>query len=123
MSNKNIFQRVAAITAELGAIAKDLTVGEGDKAYSATSEATILAAVKPLEEKHGVFSYAVSRTLDQKIVEKPYMWNGEQRLVRLVMATVTEVYRFVNVDEPTDCLETVSFGTGMDSEIRLPVRL
>lgn len=40
MSNKNIFQRVAAITAELGAIAKDLTVGEGDKAYSATSEAT-----------------------------------------------------------------------------------
>lgn len=49
MSNKNIFQRVAAITAELGAIAKDLTVGEGDKAYSATSEATILAAVKPLE--------------------------------------------------------------------------
>ena len=66
MSSKNIFQRVAAITAELGAIAKDLTVGEGDKAYSATSEATILAAVKPLEEKHGVFSYAVSRTLDQK---------------------------------------------------------
>lgn len=55
MSSKNIFQRVAAITAELGAIAKDLTVGEGDKAYSATSEATILAAVKPLEEKHGVF--------------------------------------------------------------------
>ena len=45
MSNKNIFQRVAAITAELGAIAKDLTVGEGDKAYSATSEATILAAL------------------------------------------------------------------------------
>ena len=108
MSNKNIFQRVAAITAELGAIAKDLTVGEGDKAYSATSEATILAAVKPLEEKHGVFSYAVSRTLDQKIVEKPYMWNGEQRLVRLVMATVTEVYRFVNVDEPTDCLAEAS---------------
>ena len=120
MSNKNIFQRVAAITAELGAIAKDLTVGEGDKAYSATSEATILAAVKPLEEKHGVFSYAVSRTLDQKIVEKPYMWNGEQRLVRLVMATVTEVYRFVNVDEPTDCLETVSFGTGMDSGDKAP---
>ena len=107
MSNKNIFQRVAAITAELGAIAKDLTVGEGDKAYSATSEATILAAVKPLEEKHGVFSYAVSRTLDQKIV-------------RLVMATVTEVYRFVNVDEPTDCLETVSFGTGMDSGDKAP---
>ena len=120
MSNKNIFQRVAAITAELGAIAKDLTVGEGDKAYSATSEATILAAVKPLEEKHGVFSYAVSRTLDQKIVEKPYMWNGEQRLVRLVMATVTEVYRFVNVAEPTDCLETVSFGTGMDSGDKAP---
>ena len=56
MSIKNIFQRVAAITAELGAIAKDLTVGEGDKAYSATSEATILAAVKPLEGKQGVFT-------------------------------------------------------------------
>ena len=41
-------------------------------------------------------------------------------MVRLVMATVTEVYRFVNVAEPTDCLETVSFGTGMDSGDKAP---
>ena len=39
MSNKNIFQRVAAITAELGAIAKDLTVGEGDNCLLYTSDA------------------------------------------------------------------------------------
>ena len=118
MSNKNIFQRVAAITAELGAIAKDLTVGEGDKAYSATSEATILAAVKPLEEKHGVFSYAVSRTLDQKIVEKPYMWNGEQRLVRLVMATVSSTL----TSRQTVWRPSASARVWIP-EIRLPVRL
>ena len=120
MSDKNIFQRISAITAELGTIAKDMTVGEGEKAYSATSEATVLAAVKPLEEKYGVFSYAASRSLEQQIVEKTYVWNGEPRTLRLVLATVTETYRFVNVDKPDDFMETVSFGSGLDSGDKAP---
>lgn len=61
MSNKNIFQRVAAITAELGAIAKDLTVGEGDKAYSATSEAKAPGKAMTYADKYALMkTYKIS---------------------------------------------------------------
>lgn len=56
----NIFERVALITAEIGSVTKDLKVGEGEKSYQATSEGSVLSAVKPLEEKYRVFSYAVT---------------------------------------------------------------
>ena len=45
----NIFERVALITAEIGSVTKDLKVGEGEKSYQATSEGSVLSAVKPLE--------------------------------------------------------------------------
>ena len=58
----NIFQKMAAITAELKAVEKDLTVQTTKtSSYKAVSERGILDAVKPLEEKYGVYSYPVSR--------------------------------------------------------------
>ena len=50
----NIYKKMSAITAELTAVAKNLNVGIGQSAYKAVGEADVLAAVKPLEEKHGV---------------------------------------------------------------------
>ena len=46
----NIYEKLAAITSELNAVAKNLMVGEGRSSYKAVSEADVLAAVKPLEQ-------------------------------------------------------------------------
>ena len=66
----NIFEKMAAITAELQTVAKNLTVGTGNNQYKAVSERDILDAVKPLEEKHGVYSYPASReVLESNLLE------------------------------------------------------
>ncbi len=111
----NIFERVALITAEIGSVAKDLKVGEGEKSYQATSEGSVLSAVKPLEEKYRVFSYATSREKETQIIEKEYTWNGQQRKIRLVKVDITATYRFVNIDKPDEYIETISYGTGLDT--------
>ena len=116
----NIFERMALITAELEPLSKDLTVGKGDKAYKAASEGSVLAAIKPLEEKYRVFSYAADRQQTSAILEREYFWNGEHRKVRLMKVDVTETYRFVNIDNPTEHVETVSFGTGIDTFDKAP---
>ena len=62
----NIFERVALITAEIGSVTKDLKVGEGEKSYQATSEGSVLSAVKPLEEKYRVFSRSEERRVGKE---------------------------------------------------------
>lgn len=111
----NIFERMALITGEIGSVSKDLKVGEGEKSYQATSEGSVLSAVKPLEEKYRVFSYATSREKETQIIEKEYTWNGQQRKIRLVKVDITATYRFVNIDNPEDYVETISYGTGLDT--------
>ena len=111
----NVFERVALITAEIGSVTKDLKVGEGEKSYQATSEGSVLSAVKPLEEKYRVFSYAVTREKETQIIEKEYTWNGQQRKLRLVKVDITATYRFVNIDNPEEYIETISYGTGLDT--------
>ena len=50
--SKNIFQKMADITNELGTVAKNLNVAVNKTAsYKAVSEVDILNAVKPLEYK------------------------------------------------------------------------
>ena len=51
----NIFEKMSAITNELGVVAKNLNVDMGKgKSYKAVQEKDILDAVKPLEEKYKV---------------------------------------------------------------------
>ncbi|WP_191396129.1 ERF family protein [Flavonifractor sp. An306] len=116
----NIFERIACITAELEPLEKDLIVGNGDKSYKAASEGSVLAAIKPKEEKYRVMSYATARQQTSMILEKEYTWNGERRTVKLTKVDVTETYRFVNIDNPEEYIETVAFGTGIDTYDKAP---
>lgn len=123
METKNIYQRMSAITAELQTVAKNLTVPTGGKnSYKAVSERDILDAVKPLEEKHGVYSYPVTRNvLESNLLEseKSYTDNqGNTTVTKLTtfMTRIETLYRFVNVDNPTEYIETVTFAEGIDSQ-------
>lgn len=117
METKNIFQRMALITAELQTVAKNLTVGTGNAKYKAVSERDVLDAVKPLEEKHGVYSYPAKRTvLESNILESESTYNGQTTKKTSFMTRIETVYRFVNVDKPDEFIETTTFAEGIDAQ-------
>ena len=109
---------MSLITAELRTVAKNLTVSTGgNNSYKAVSERDVLDAVKPLEEKHGVYSYPASRTvLESNLLESENTYNGKTTKKTTFMTRIETVYRFVNVDKPDEYIETVAFAEGIDAQ-------
>ena len=113
----NIFERMSAITAELAAVAKNLTVGEGKNQYKAVGEADVLAAVKPLESKYRVYSYPFSRKIiDINIMTTTSTYNGNSKETSKLFLRVETVYRFVNIDQPSEYIDITTYGDGVDSQ-------
>jgi hypothetical protein len=113
----NIYQRMAAITAELQTVGKNMTVGFGKNQYKAVSERDILDAVKPLETKYGVYSYPASRrVLESNILESESTYDGATTKKTTFMTRIETVYRFVNVDKPDEFIETTTFAEGIDPQ-------
>lgn len=118
MEDKNIFKRLSQITSEITAVAKNLNVGWGKSSYKAVGEADVLAAVKPIESKNGVYSYPYSREIIESAVLTSAKADGtesKQQFLRL-----KTVYRFVNVDNPADCIDITTYGDGVDSQDKAP---
>lgn len=117
----NIYQRMLAITAELSAVAKNLSVGEGRSSYKAVGEADVLAAVKPAEEKYGVYSYPASRQIvDTNIMTSVSTYQGNTKETQKLFMRVETVYRFVNVDKPEEFVEVTTYGDGVDPQDKAP---
>ena len=114
----NIYQKMAAITAELQTVAKNLTVETGKgKGYKAVSERDVIDAVKPIEAKHGVYSYPADReVLEAVALESESEYNGKITKKTTFFSRIKTVYRFVNVDDPQDFIETVTFAEGIDTQ-------
>ena len=109
----NIFQKMEAITNELGFVAKNLNVAVSKtNSYKATGEVDVLEAVKPLENKYGVYSYAIDREIIESDTLTQNTQYGEKTSLFLRMKVT---YRFVNTDNPQDYIETISFAEGIDS--------
>lgn len=114
----NIYEKMAEITAEINTVAKNLQVDTGKgKGYKAVSEADVLAAVKPIEKKHGVYSYPY----DREIVESGELVNqtqyGERKSLFLRVKTV---YRFVNTEKTDEYIDIVTYGDGVDTQDKAP---
>jgi hypothetical protein len=114
----NIFEKMAAITADLQTVAKNLTVATSKTAsYKAVSERDILDAVKPLEAKYGVYSYPVSREiLESHMLESESEYQGKVQKKTTFMTRIKTVYRFVNVEKPDEYIETTTFAEGIDPQ-------
>jgi hypothetical protein len=113
----NIYERMSAITYEIMAVAKNLTVGVGNSKYKATGEADVLSAVKPIEYKYGVYSYPISRkivesSITETITKSDY---GEKAGIKVFMRLETQ-YTFVNVDDPEQYITITTYGDGIDTQ-------
>jgi len=118
MEEKNIFKRLSAITTEITAVAKNLNVGWGKSSYKAVGEADVLAAVKPIEAKHGVYSYPYSREIIESAVLTSTKTDGSESKQQFMR--VRTVYRFVNVDNPSEYVDITTYGDGVDSQDKAP---
>lgn len=123
----NIYEKLAAITAELNAVAKNLKVGEGRSSYKAVGEADVLASVKPLEAKYKVYSYPASRRIVDSDVITTKKQYRDQRSGELqesetskFFMRVETVYRFVNIENPEEVVEVTTYGDGVDSGDKAP---
>lgn len=119
VKSMNIFQRVAAITAELGTVAKNLKVEVSKKnSYKAVSERDIIDAVKPLEEKYRVYSYPSDRRIiDDEILEgEKTDYNGNPVKTTTFFTRIQTTYTFVNIDNSEDRFSTIVFSEGIDTQ-------
>ena len=117
MNELNIYERLLKITEELATVKKGLTVGSGSYGYKAVGEADILKAVKPLEIAYGVYSYPLSRNIvSQEILTTEK--NGKESTKFFMRIETT--YRFVNIDKPSEFVDQVSYGDGVDSLDKSP---
>ena len=118
MEDKNIFKRLSQSTSEITAVAKNLNVGWGKSSYKAGGEADVLAAVKPIESKNGVYSYPYSREIIESAVLVSAKADGTESKQQFIR--VRTVYRFVNVDNPADYVDITTYGDGVDSQDKAP---
>lgn len=120
--NLNIYQKLAAITAELQIVGKNLTVGYGKNQYKAVSERDIIDAVKPLESKYGIYSFPCDRrVIESRILEsekrtKDQSGNETTTTSTTFMTRIETTYMFVNTDNPEEHVETVTFAEGIDTQ-------
>lgn len=114
----NIYQRMSAITNEISRVAKNLNVDQGKSSYKAVGEADVLAAVKPAEDKYGVYSFPVDREIIESSVLTTTNYQGQERKQQFMR--LRTVYRFVNVDKPDEFIEIATYGDGVDSQDKAP---
>ena len=122
METKNIYQKMSAITNELGVVAKNLSVDMGGgRSYKAVQEKDILDAVKPLEEKYGVYSYPMdSNITESDILVKETEYNGKTTKTNTLYMRLERTYRFVNIDKPDEYVDIKSYGDGLDTGDKAP---
>lgn len=118
----NIFERMLKATSEIERVAKNLKVDISAKqSYKAVAEADVLYAVKPIEEKYGIYSYPISRKV---IKDKTYTttdsYNGNTKERNTFFFRLETVYRFVNVDKPDEFIDITTYGDGVDTQDKAP---
>ena len=109
----NIYEKMSAITNELGVVAKNLNVDMGKgKSYKAVQEKDVLDAVKPIEEKYRVYSYPKDRKIiESGILEKETQYGVSKNMYLRIETT----YEFVNLDKTDETITMTSYADGIDS--------
>lgn len=114
----NIYEKMLHIQSEIPTVAKNLTVEKSNtQSYKAVSERDVKDAVKPLEEKYGVYSYPINKELiEQTFIETDTKYGKKKNFY--IREKVT--YRFVNVHKPEEFIEIDGYGDGVDTGDKAP---
>jgi len=100
---RNIYQRLAAAMGSVTYVQKANTKATGLK-YNVVTHDAVTAKVRPALLEQGVIYHPISQTVNQ---------NGNRTEVEMVI-------RFVNIDQPDDCIDVPTFGYGIDAQDKGP---
>lgn len=118
----NIYEKMSLITEEIGVIEKGLVVPiNKTNNYKAVSERDVLDGVKPIEKKYRVYSYPAKReVIDRDALVKEIEYNGNITKTNTLFMRIETTYRFVNIDNPSEFIETTVYGDGLDTGDKAP---
>lgn len=117
----NIYEKLLAITSEIGTVAKNLEVGVGQSQYKAVGEADVLRAVKQLEAKYKIYSYPSNRKIvDSSIMQTRKEYNGKVTEGNQLFMRIEVEYTFVNIEKPDEIVKIITYGDGVDTQDKAP---
>jgi hypothetical protein len=117
----NIYQKMLLATAQIEKVAKNLKVEMGRGSYKAVSEADVLAAVKPIEIEHGIYSFPVARNvIETATLTTSKEYQGNKTESNQLFMRLETVYRFVNTEVPEEFIDITTYGDGIDSGDKAP---
>ena len=108
----NVFQKIHAVSSEIGRVAMSLNVDTGNnKSYKAISINDVVDALIPLIEKYRLAIVPGDKTIIQsdQITTTTKFGEKQQFFVR-----VAAKYLIVNIDNPADSVITGGYGDGID---------
>lgn len=118
----NLYEKMLLITEEIGVVEKNLKVAiNKSNSYKAVSERDVLDAVKPMERKYRVYSFPVKReVIDRDTLLKETEYNGNITRTNTLFMRIDTTYRFINIDNPDEYIETTVYGDGLDTGDKAP---
>jgi hypothetical protein len=117
----NIYQKMLLATAKIETVAKNLKIEMGKGSYKAVGEGDVLRAVKPIEAELGIYSYPISRKLlETATLTTVKEYGGNKTESNQLYMRIDTTYRFVNVENPEEYIETTVYGDGIDSGDKAP---
>ena len=112
----NIYEKISNIQNEIDPVAKNLRVGTGIGSYKAVAEGDVLDAVKSIEYKYRVCSLPINREIvDNQIFTREVMKDNEVREIRTYYSKIKSTYRFVNIDNPDEFVDSIVYSEGIDT--------
>lgn len=113
----NLYEKLSLIENEIGVIEKNLSVSLGRGSYKAVSERDVLDAIKPIEQKYRVYSYPYDTEIikDETLEKSNNYGTSTSQFLRL-----KRVYRFVDIDDPDEHIDVISYGDGIDTGDKAP---
>ena len=120
MNEKNLYQRILAVSQEVKNIGKDMTVGSGTYSYKAVSDLAVTLVVKSAEELHGVVSIPIKQELVssevyRSVKKESYNGRDTEKETFTYVDNIKMTVRFINVDNTDEYVDVETFGKGIDT--------
>lgn len=109
----NLWEKIGNISAEIGSLQKDDSVGFGKNSYKAISIEKVVKAVGEKMNKYGIVIYPIQQNYtrtDESVTKN----DGSKGVNRISDVDVT--YQVVNIHNPQEEIITVASGTGVDTQ-------
>ena len=114
----SVYEKMLNVMSKVGYLNKDgfVETSKG-KGYKALTDEKVLTAIRPVLVEERLLMIPVKmdhRRTDEKVTAYDREGNQIERVNRLT--DVDMVFRFIDVDNPSDIVEVVSSGTGVDTQ-------